>query len=239
MKCVRESDAPMSMVSITSVGRKDTAINIENLWKLPLLQVGYNVLYKSGRQPFYSRKSINESQQHAPKTPPSPLNTPDYPLLQSANSLRKIHQQRRIQRFVAAIRAKIHRLQPFRRHRLHQARHITISVRRRTIDLEAGLREIPRRDLRKWVDGLVFGVRFLVLYCHVGVGEELGRRESARVVNDAGVRRRHTSEGVRGDGGHVVVDRLVVLIADVVEVDAVDRDVGSCVAGPSGVDGDL
>ena len=166
------------------------------------------------------------------------INTP-YPLLQSANSFCKIHQQRRIKRFVAAIRAKIHRLQSLRSHRRDQTRHITISVRRRTIDLEAGLGEIPRRNLRKWINGLVLGVRFFVLHGHVGVGEELGWRKSARVVDDTGVGRWHTSERIRGDGRHVVVDRLVVMIANVVEVNPVDRDVGSCVASPSGVDRDL
>ena len=157
--------------------------------------------------------------------------------LPSLHSRRKLRQKSRRERIITAIRAKVHRLDPIQRHRMHQTLHI--GSRRRTIHQYGALVPIRARNRRDRRVVLVAGERILKLDHRVAVAEELSRREGARVEDDGGHVRGHGGVGVRGCVVHVRVDGARGGVVDVVEEDACDGDVGFGVARPFGVDADV
>ena len=121
------------------------------------------------------------------------------------NRRRQRRQQRLIKSIITAIRAKIHRLDPIRRHRMHQTRDIS-RLDRRFIDDDGALAAIPARDRLDRRVVLIIGESVLELDNRVAVAEELGRGQAARVEDDGRHVRGHGRVGVGGRIVHICVD---------------------------------
>ena len=109
-----------------SVGQERYCMRTLKFSKLQIFQFGYTTYYMiKAASCLTVGSTLRKASTHQDLL--SPLNTAAHPLLEIGNSLCKIHQQGCIELFVAAISAKIHRLQSLLRHRLDQTLHITIS----------------------------------------------------------------------------------------------------------------
>lgn len=90
------------------------------------------------------------------------------------NRRRQRRQQRLIKSIVTAIRAKIHRLDPIIRHRVHQARDVS-RLDRRFVDDDGALVAIIARDRLDRRVVLIIGEAVFELDYRVAVAEELRR----------------------------------------------------------------